>query len=446
MKEKPLAASPSRPFPVAQLGSLPRQARSSLSPPTRPARVSAHRDAPARPSIPRPSAFPPSRPNAPLHPALPSPRPTWLARSSAPATLARRRCAHLPSVPCPLPAASVLARAAAARSPEPRRCASPCYVARTCPVCPQPCSAPARSMASWTRMRPAPRSAAQPPPPFSPTRRAPTSQRLRQLPVLDVPSNASAPARSSYEPARYSLPYAYAQPRRPVVLDIAVVRARQVHFVIRAEPLAITVIHVLPSDALAISVYVKKLAVAQTSERRPARPFRRPVRLCVPAACGRHGSPPMQHRLGLRVAGVLTDCPRLARAPPWRSPRARRLRRSPEQRLARSFVVAAQQDLCRRGELRLPGLLSIYFMRKSPNPVPNRTVVAPRLSSCSCRKRTHVHVCTACRRGLDDVRLPVDDTRLPTVYPPPFPPSTPEPVCLPRVSVVLFCRKHVLIN
>jgi hypothetical protein len=25
-------------------------------------------------------------------------------------------------------------------------------------------------------------------------------------------------------------------------------------------------------------------------------------------------------------------------------------------------------------------------------------------------------------------------------------PSTPEPICIPRVSVVLFCRKHVLIN
>jgi hypothetical protein len=64
-----------------------------------------------------------------------------------------------------------------------------------------------------------------------------------------------------------------------------------------------------------------------------------------------------------------------------------------------------------------PGLLSVYFMRKLTNPVPNRTVVAPRLSSCSCRDLTHVRVCIACRRGLDDVRLPVDDTRLPPVYP-----------------------------
>jgi hypothetical protein len=42
----------------------------------------------------------------------------------------------------------------------------------------------------------------------------------------------------------------------------------------------------------------------------------------------------------------------------WRSPRARRHRRSPEQRLATSFVVAAQQGLRRsrrrRDELRLP--------------------------------------------------------------------------------------------
>jgi hypothetical protein len=60
-----------------------------------------------------------------------------------------------------------------------------------------------------------------------------------------------------------------------------------------------------------------------------------------------------------------------------------------------------------------PGLLSVYLMRKSSNPVPNRVVVAPRLLSCSCRGRTHIRVCIACRRGLDDARLPVDDTRLP---------------------------------
>jgi hypothetical protein len=378
MKEKPPAASPSRSFPVAQLGSLPFQARSSLSPPTRPARVSAHRDMPARPSITLPSAFPPSWPNAPLHPALPSPRPTWLARSSAPATLACRRCAHLPSAPRPLPAASALARAAAARSPEPWHCASPCHVARACPARPQPRSAHARSTTSWTRMRPAPRSAAQPPPPFSPTRCVPTSQRLRQPPVLDVPSNASAPARSSYEPARSSLPYAYAQPRRRIVLDITVVRARPVHFVVHAEPLAIVVVHVLSIDALAISVYVKEFAVAQTSKRRPARPAVPPARLRVPVARGRRGSSPMHHRLGLRVAGVLTACPRLARAPPWRSPRARRHRRSPEQRLATSFVVAAQQGLRRsrrhRGELRLPRftLCLLHAQVDEPGPKPHR--------------------------------------------------------------------------
>ena len=60
-----------------------------------------------------------------------------------------------------------------------------------------------------------------------------------------------------------------------------------------------------------------------------------------------------------------------------------------------------------------PSLLSVYLMRKSSNPVPNRVVVAPRLLSCSCRGRTHIRVCIACRWGLDDARLPVDDTRLP---------------------------------
>jgi hypothetical protein len=60
-----------------------------------------------------------------------------------------------------------------------------------------------------------------------------------------------------------------------------------------------------------------------------------------------------------------------------------------------------------------PGLLSVYFMRKSPNPVPNRVIVAPRLLSCSCRGRTHIRMCTTCRRGLDDVRLPLDDVHLP---------------------------------
>jgi hypothetical protein len=60
-------------------------------------------------------------------------------------------------------------------------------------------------------------------------------------------------------------------------------------------------------------------------------------------------------------------------------------------------------------------------LRKSSNPVPNRIVVAPRLSSCSCRGRTHIRVCTACRRGLDDVHLPVDR--------PPSTSSTPTPPC-----------------
>ena len=159
----------------------------------------------------------------------------------------------------------------------------------------------------------------------------------------------------------------------------------------------------------------------------PAWPSRCPAWLRVPAARGRRGSPPMQHRLGLRVAGVLAACPRLARARPRRSPRARRHRRSPEQRLTVRFVVALLSSLRSRVDVALVvaevsfvylGILSVYIMRKSPKSVPNRVVVAPRLSSCSCRGRTHIRVCTACRRGLDDVRLPVDDARLPRL--PPF--------------------------
>jgi hypothetical protein len=63
------------------------------------------------------------------------------------------------------------------------------------------------------------------------------------------------------------------------------------------------------------------------------------------------------------------------------------------------------------------GLLSVYFMRKSPNPVPNRVVVALRLLSCSCRGRTHIHVCTTCHRGLDDVRLRRPSTPVYLAYP-----------------------------
>jgi hypothetical protein len=237
-------------------------------------------------------------------------------------------------------------------------------------------------------------------------------------PYAPTPLSASPLARQRSNPC--------VQPRRPVLLDIAVVRARPVHFVVHAEPLPIVVVHVLPSDALAIFVYVKEFAMAQISERRPARPAVPPARLRVPAAHDRRGLPPMQHRLGLHVAGVLTACPRLARTPPWRSPRARHHRRSPEQHLAASVVVALLSSLRSGVYVALvvvevsfvyPDLLSVYFMRKSPNLVPNHIVVAPRLSSCSCRERTHVRVCTACRRGLDDARLPVDDTRLPPVYP-----------------------------
>jgi hypothetical protein len=59
----------------------------------------------------------------------------------------------------------------------------------------------------------------------------------------------------------------------------------------------------------------------------------------------------------------------------------------------------------------------LLLVRKSPNLVPNRVVVAPLLSSCLCRGRAHIRVCTTCRRGLDGVRLPVDDARLPRLPP-----------------------------
>jgi hypothetical protein len=74
-----------------------------------------------------------------------------------------------------------------------------------------------------------------------------------------------------------------------------------------------------------------------------------------------------------------------------------------------------------RGQPAAPPPLSMHAaasspsrnLRKSPNPVPNHIVVSPRLSSCSCRGRTHIRVCTACRRGLDDVCLLVDNACLP---------------------------------
>jgi hypothetical protein len=50
-----------------------------------------------------------------------------------------------------------------------------------------------------------------------------------------------------------------------------------------------------------------------------------------------------------------------------------------------------------------------------PSPKPRRR--SPCLSSCSSCGRTHIHVCILCRRGLDNIRLPVDNARLP--------PSTP---------------------
>jgi hypothetical protein len=90
----------------------------------------------------------------------------------------------------------------------------------------------------------------------------------------------------------------------------------------------------------------------------------------------------------------------------------------------REFVVALLSSLHSRVYVALvvaevsfiyPGLLSVYLMRKSPNLVPDRVIVAPRLLLCSCRGRTHIRVCTACRRGLNDVRLPVDDARVPSL-------------------------------
>jgi hypothetical protein len=154
-----------------------------------------------------------------------------------------------------------------------------------------------------------------------------------------------------------------------------------------------------------------RLARAACRRSRSARP-RVPgvARLRGGAACARRGQLCPQR-----------DCMR----PPRCSPHARQHRRSPKQRLAASFIVTLLSSLCNRVYIALVvaevsfvylGLLSVYFMRKSPNPVPNRVVVALRLLSCSCRGRTHIRVCTACRRGLDDVRLPVDDACLPPVY------------------------------
>jgi hypothetical protein len=145
------------------------------------------------------------------------------------------------------------------------------------------------------------------------------------------------------------------------------------------------------------------------------------VARCGQSARGRRGSP-------ARWPGARCDqlCPRRGCVrPPRCSPRARRHRCSPEQRLAASFVVALLSSprssvyvalVVAEVSFVYPGLLSVYFIHKSPNPVPNRVVVAPRLLSCSLRGRTHIRVCIACRRGLDDVRLPVDDTRLLPVY------------------------------
>jgi hypothetical protein len=149
--------------------------------------------------------------------------------------------------------------------------------------------------------------------------------------------------------------------------------------------------------------------------------------------------------LGVACARRGQLCPRCGCVrPPRCSPRARCHRCSPQQLLATSFVVALLSSPRSRVYVALvvaevsfvyPGLLSVYFMRKSPNPVPNRVVVATRLLSCSCRGRTHIHVCIVCRQGLDDVRLPVDDTRLP--------PSTPRLPRLPPCTCAHSRRSHV---
>jgi hypothetical protein len=184
---------------------------------------------------------------------------------------------------------------------------------------------------------------------------------------------------------------------------------------------------------------------AQRSARRGcAAPARRGLLARRPsAACLRDGP-----ALGTACARRGQLCPRRGRVRlPRCSPRARRHRCSPEQRLTASFVVALLSSPRSRVYVALvvaevsfvyPGLLFVYFMRKSPNPVPNRVVVAPRLLSCSWRGRTHILVCIACRRGLDDVRLPVDDTRLHSsnpinlVYPP----------ARARVRACLCCRSR----
>jgi hypothetical protein len=143
-------------------------------------------------------------------------------------------------------------------------------------------------------------------------------------------------------------------------------------------------------DALAIFVYVKELAVAQTSERcparpavRPARPSRRPARPAVPTARGRRGSPSMQHRLGLRMAGVLPACPRLARVPfgaahalavaaVRQSSVSPRVSSSLRSRVYVALIAAEMSFV-------YPGLLSVYFVRRSSNPVPKPVIVLVQL-------------------------------------------------------------------
>jgi hypothetical protein len=111
----------------------------------------------------------------------------------------------------------------------------------------------------------------------------------------------------------------------------------------------------------------------------PVRPPQRPARLHVPATRGRRGLPPTQHRLGLRVAGVLAACPRLARARPRCSPRARRHRRSLEQCLRRRGELhLARYTLClphaqvakpsSKLRCRNPALVIVLVSRTYPHP------------------------------------------------------------------------------
>jgi hypothetical protein len=83
---------------------------------------------------------------------------------------------------------------------------------------------------------------------------------------------------------------------------------------------------------------------------------------------------------------------------------------------------------------------SHLLVRVTPHPrlcvMPGaRRTQSQTLSSCSCRGRTHIRECIACRWGLDDVRLPVDDTRLP-------PSTSPARACIRVVRTCRCCRSR----